>query len=44
MSYLSLRNANVVRSKTPLADDDIRRVAPSIFADGKHESRSDRYT
>ncbi|MFV8638457.1 DUF932 domain-containing protein [Ralstonia pseudosolanacearum] len=45
MSYLSLRNANVVSSKTaPLADDDIRRVAPSIFADGKHESRSDRYT
>ncbi len=28
----------------PLSDDQIRRVAPSIFADGKHESRSERYT
>jgi hypothetical protein len=32
------------RSDSPLSDDQIRRVAPSIFADGKHQSRSDRYT
>ena len=35
---------NQIQSATPLDDDQIRRVAPSIFADEKHESRSDRYT
>ena len=34
----------VVRSATPLAEDQMRRAAPSIFAAGKHDSRSDRYT
>ncbi|PLZ02445.1 hypothetical protein CY652_09970 [Burkholderia sp. WAC0059] len=34
----------MLRSDSPLSDDQIRHVAPSIFADGKHESRSDRYT
>jgi hypothetical protein len=34
----------MLRSDSPLSDDQIRRVAPSIFADGKHESRSARYT
>jgi hypothetical protein len=34
----------MLRSDSPLLDDQIRRVAPSIFADGKHESRSERYT
>lgn len=38
------RNTLVVRSETPLAEDQMRRAAPSIFATGKHESRSDRYT
>ncbi|MEM5343662.1 DUF932 domain-containing protein [Paraburkholderia azotifigens] len=33
-----------LRADSPLSDDQIRRVAPSIFADGKHESRSERYT
>ena len=28
----------------PLSDDQIHHVAPSIFAVGKHDSRSDRYT
>ena len=32
-----------LRSDTPLSDDQIRRVAPSIFADAPHESRSQRY-
>jgi hypothetical protein len=27
----------------PLSDDQLRRVAPSAFATGKHESRSERY-
>ena len=38
------RNTFVVRSDTPLADDQMRRAAPSIFAEGKHGSRSERYT
>jgi hypothetical protein len=37
------RTANVLRASSPLSDDQIRSVAPSIFADSKHESRSDRY-
>ena len=32
-----------LRSDTPLSDDQIHRVAPSIFADAPHESRSQRY-
>ena len=31
-------------SDSPLSDDQIRRVAPSIFADAPHESRSERYS
>ena len=38
------RNTFVVRSNTPLAEDQMRRAAPSIFALGKHASRSERYT
>ena len=34
----------VLRSDSPLSDDQIRRVAPSIFAEAPHESRSQRYT
>src|SRR6476660_6261236 len=37
------RNTYVIRSDTPLAEDQMRSAAPSIFATGKHESRSDRY-
>jgi hypothetical protein len=38
------RNSFVIRSDTPLAEDQMRNAAPSIFASGKHASRSDRYT
>jgi hypothetical protein len=38
------RNTFVVRSETPLAEDQMRQAAPSIFATGKHDSRSERYT
>ena len=38
------RNSQGLRSSTPLDNDQLRRVAPSIFADDKHASRSDRYT
>lgn len=34
----------VLRSERPLLDDQIRAVAPSIFADAPHESRSERYS
>src|SRR5687768_6985869 len=34
----------VLRSETPLAEEQMHRVAPSIFATGKHASRSERYT
>ncbi|MBB1650397.1 DUF932 domain-containing protein [Delftia sp. UME58] len=33
----------VLRSDSPLSDDQIYRVAPSIFAEAPHESRSQRY-
>lgn len=39
------RTANYIQSATtPLTDDQLKAVAPSIFAPGKHESRSDRYS
>lgn len=47
MSGLSTRfgrNSFGLRSDSPLTDDQLFRVAPSIFATGKHDSRSERYT
>ena len=38
------RRAPMLRSDAPLTEDQIRRVAPSIFAPDKHASRSARYT
>lgn len=38
------RNTFVLRSETPLAEDQMRQAAPSIFASGKHASRSERYS
>jgi len=38
------RNINQIRSDLPLDEDQMRATAPSIFAAGKHESRSERYT
>jgi hypothetical protein len=37
------RGARVLRSESPLEEDQMRTVAPSVFAEGKHASRSDRY-
>jgi len=37
------RNTRVIRSEMPLAEEQMRAAAPSIFALGKHESRSERY-
>jgi hypothetical protein len=36
-------STRVLRSEHPLAEDQMQRVAPSIFATGKHASRSERY-
>jgi len=36
-------NSVQYRSNTPLTDDQIARVAPSVFAAEKHASRSERY-
>lgn len=38
------RGARVLRSDQPLCEDQMHAVAPSIFAQSKHLSRSDRYT
>lgn len=38
------RNVRVIRSDEPLNEDQMRAAAPSIFATGKHASRSKRYT
>lgn len=40
----TFNHASGFRSDTPLTNDQLYRVAPSIFATEKHESRSDRYT
>jgi hypothetical protein len=34
----------VLRADHPLSDDQIRTVVPSIFAEDKHTSRSERYS
>ncbi len=38
------RATHVIRSDAPVSEDQIRAAAPSIFALGKHASRSERYT
>ena len=38
------RHTRVVRGDQPLSEDLMRAAAPSIFAEGKHASRSERYT
>jgi hypothetical protein len=36
--------ASGIQSRDPLTLDQIRETAPSVFAEGRHQSRSDRYT
>ena len=38
------RTTRVLRGETPLSEDQMRAAAPSVFAEGKHASRSERYT
>lgn len=46
MNALAARMGNAVqyRQSSPLSDDQIRHVAPSVFAMEAHASRSERYT
>ena len=38
------RSTRVLRADVPLSEDQMRAAAPSVFAEGKHASRSERYT
>jgi len=38
------RSTRVLRTDSPLSEDQMRTAAPSVFAEGKHASRSERYT
>jgi hypothetical protein len=38
------RTTRVLRGDSPLSEDQMRAAAPSVFAEGKHASRSERYT
>ena len=38
------RTTRVLRADVPLSEDQMRAAAPSVFAEGKHASRSERYT
>ena len=38
------RDTRVLRAEQPLNEDQMRSAAPSIFAESKHASRSERYT
>ena len=38
------RNTRVLRADAPLSEDQMRNAAPSVFAEGKHASRSERNT
>lgn len=38
------RNSTSIQQAYPLSDEQIMRVAPSVFAENAHESRSKRYT
>jgi len=46
VSHVSFRRFGSVSAagRSPLSDDQLRGLAPSAFAVGKHESRSERYT
>lgn len=46
MSHLATRmtRATQFRSNEPLTNEQIARIAPSVFAEEKHASRSDRYS
>src|SRR3954447_1585186 len=45
MLRINRNNHNALQAKRePLTDDQLRSIAPSIFAEDKHSSRSERYS
>ena len=44
LAALFARNNRVLRAERPLDEEQMRAAAPSIFAEGKQASRSERYT
>jgi hypothetical protein len=38
------RSTRILRADVPLTEEQMRAAAPSVFAEGKHASRSERYT
>jgi len=38
------RGTQQLKQNTPLTNDQMLKIAPSIFAENPHESRSQRYT
>ena len=40
----SRRNATVINRQSPITENELRTLTPSVFADSAHESRSSRYT
>ena len=42
-SFARRNGASGITSREPLTLDQIRRYAPSVFAESKHDSRSDRF-
>lgn len=43
MSFISTRTSSRFVGREVLSEDQLRQIAPSIFAEDKHESRSERY-
>ena len=43
MLHVLARHSPVLRSREPLSDDQMRAVAPSIFVEAAHDSRSESY-
>ena len=41
---LRAQHACAAQPMTPLSEEQMRAAAPSVFAEGKHASRSERYT
>lgn len=44
MRFRSFRNPFTIQSQSPITDDQLMSVVPSVFAGDKHDSRSDRYS
>jgi hypothetical protein len=43
-NFKAFKHVHQIQSASPLSDDEIRRLAPSIFGGQAHVSRTERYT